>query len=324
MATTILDRLNKNFPEIDSEEIKKIYDEEVDRSNRDERDDALPGTLGRLREILREISQAEPPPVGGGAEPPPVGGGAEPEPEPDDVAGAIIAGGPGGGAAAADFGAGGHRMSKQLPSYSEGIPLNDVLLEADLAELKKRMCEEVNLKDRAYSLGVTVDPGYVEYIYRLELDELSIVFREDDAEGVVLGIGGLPDMTRYTDNRALLIAIAEQKLIERIEDPSVTESTRSINISLASGPSGTERREEIRRYNERLDGGAGKPSKQAGGSAISRRISKRKKRSSRKRRTTKRRIKRRTTKRRTTKRRTQRKGRKKRSIRRKRSYRRSN
>ena len=137
--------------------------------------------------------------------------------------------------------------------------------------------------------GRGVDPDEVERIYREELDRIH-----DGRAGWEYGVQGLA-MTETHD-----------RLVQEYY-PSMSGAT--------DRPS-KEEREKTPKPTKDVGGGQG------GGSAISRRRTT--KRRTTKRRTTKRRTTRRRTTRRRTKRRTQRKGRKKRSIRRKRSYRRSN
>ena len=137
--------------------------------------------------------------------------------------------------------------------------------------------------------GRGVDPDEVERIYREELDRIH-----DGRAGWEYGVQGLA-MTETHD-----------RLVQEYYPSMSGETDR---------PSKEEVGEETPQPTKDVGGGQG------GGSAISRRRTT--KRRTTKRRTTKRRTTRRT-KRRRTKRRTQRKGRKKRSIRRKRSYRRSN
>jgi len=144
--------------------------------------------------------------------------------------------------------------------------------------------------------GVGVDPDQVERMYREELDRIhdDPDHPGDSHAGWEYGEGG-PAMTETHDR------LAQEYY------PSMSGKT--------DWPS-KEVREETPKPTKDVGGGQG------GGSAISRRRTT--KRRTTKRRTTKRRTTKRRTTRRRTKRRTQRKGRKKRSIRRKRSYRRSN
>ena len=137
--------------------------------------------------------------------------------------------------------------------------------------------------------GRGVDPDEVERIYREELDRIH-----DGRAGWEYGVQGLA-MTETHD-----------RLVQEYYPSMSGETDRPSKEAGEETPEPTK------------DVGGG----QGGGSAISRRRTT--KRRTTKRRTTKRRTTRRRTTRRRTKRRTQRKGRKKRSIRRKRSYRRSN